>query len=142
MKLQRQVKEEQLQKEEIENSLMYMQKVNKEIENKMKIIEKENLSLRQSFKIVNDKIPELDFLKIKIENMEKDINYKDSIIQYLEEILKENKSKGKINKKIYKYKFLFLFFLVTANDNNLYGNENFITLSNNFTPSKIINRIK
>ena len=65
-----------------------------EIEIRMIKVEKENLNLRQSFKIVNDKIPELDFLKIKIDNMEKDINYKDSIIQYLENILKENKSKN------------------------------------------------
>lgn len=86
--------EEKLQREEIENSLLYMKEVNKEIEIRMIKVEKENLNLRQSFKIVNDKIPELDFLKIKIDNMEKDINYKDSIIQYLENILKENKSKN------------------------------------------------
>ena len=92
-RLQRKVIDQKLQREEIENSMLYMKQLNKDLEAKIFNIEQENINLKKSFKIVNDKIPEIDFLKTKIENKEKEVNYKDSIIHYFENILKENKSK-------------------------------------------------
>ena len=93
--------DEKLKREEIENSMLFVKQLNKDLEAKIFNIEQENINLKNSFKDINDIIPELDFQKTKVENLMKEMEYKDSIIQYFENIIKENNCK----KKFYLYFF-------------------------------------
>lgn len=90
--LQRKVIEEQLQKEECNNTIVYMKQINKELENKINTLENENFILKKGIDQVNDKNNKNDFLLKKCESMENEIKYKESIILYLENLLKSNKS--------------------------------------------------
>ena len=94
--------DEKLKREEIENSMLYVKQLNKDLEAKIFNIEQENINLKNSFKDINDIIPELDFQKTKVENLMKEMEYKDSIIQYFENIIKENNCKKK---------FIYIFFI-------------------------------
>jgi hypothetical protein len=104
--MQRLITDEKLKREEIENSMLFIKQLNKDLEAKIFNIEQENINLKNSLNDINDKIPELEFQKVKIENLIKELEYKDSIIQYFENILKENRSK-----KIIKKNFI-LFYLI------------------------------
>jgi len=94
--------DEKLKREEIENSMLYVKQLNKDLEAKIFNIEQENINLKNSFKDINDIIPELDFQKTKVENLMKEMEYKDSIIQYFENIIKENNCKKN---------FIYIFFI-------------------------------
>lgn len=92
-RLQRNVMEERLQKEECNNTIMYMKQINKDLEYKINSLENENLIIKKGINQVNDKNNEYDFLMKKCESMENEIKYKESIILYLENLLKSNRSK-------------------------------------------------
>ena len=94
--------DEKLKREEIENSMLFVKQLNKDLEAKIFNIEQENINLKNSFKDINDIIPELDFQKTKVENLMKEMEYKDSIIQYFENIIKENNCKKN---------FIYIFFI-------------------------------
>jgi len=85
--------EERLQKEECNNTIMYMKQINKDLEYKINSLENENLIIKKGINQVNDKNNEYDFLMKKCESMENEIKYKESIILYLENLLKSNRSK-------------------------------------------------
>jgi hypothetical protein len=90
-------------REEIENSSQYMKQLNKDLESKINIVEDENKTLKKNIKNVkkliqmSDKLVECDLIKNKATNLENEIRYKDSIINYLESLLKKKKSKKNFN---------------------------------------------
>lgn len=83
--------EERLQKEECNNALLYIKQLNEELEEKIEILEKESIVLKRNADKFNEKDLEIDFLKRKCKKLENEIIYKESIISYLEDILKTYK---------------------------------------------------
>lgn len=72
--------------------MLYIKELNKDLDSKVTSLEQENIKLKRNIKAMNDKTIEIDFLKTKCAKMENEIRYKESIIIYLENILKTNKS--------------------------------------------------
>jgi hypothetical protein len=91
IKLRRKLNDEKLQKEELESSLNYIKQLNKDLESKMSMIEDENKTLKKSFKSANEKLIGQELTKNKNVNLENELRYKESIISYLESLLKNTK---------------------------------------------------
>ena len=62
------------------------------LETKNLILEEENIKFNKNLKNANEKIIELELFKIKSDDLKNELKYKESIIHYLENILKINKS--------------------------------------------------
>jgi hypothetical protein len=90
-KLKRKLNDEKLSKDELDMSLKYVKQMNKDLETKMSILDEENSNLKKQIKSSNDKLKEFELLKNKKINLENELNYKESIINYLETLLKSNK---------------------------------------------------
>jgi len=90
-KLKRKLNDEKLSKDELDMSLKYVKQMNKDLETKMSILEEENSNLKKQIKSANDKLKEFDLVKNKKINFENELKYKESIINYLETLLKSNK---------------------------------------------------
>jgi len=83
-----------------------MKELNKESDDKIEFLQQENLLFRKNtIDKVNEKDLEVEFLKKKCFKLEKEIQYQESIISYLENLLKSNKSK--IN---FKFFFIFIYY--------------------------------
>lgn len=80
--------------EETEATLDYVKKLNKDLETKNNLLEEELVKIKKSIKAANERLIDYDVLKQKFDGMEKEVKYKKSIITYLENILKINKSKN------------------------------------------------
>lgn len=107
--------------EETEATLDYIRKLNKDLETKNYLLEEELIKARKNVKAANERLIGYESLKQKNDDLEKEVKYKKSIIAYLENVLKINKSKIKKLKAfnliiklifIMQTKFLFIYFFV------------------------------
>jgi hypothetical protein len=89
-KLKRKLNDEKLSKDELDMSLKYVKQMNKDLESKMSILEEESNNLKKQLKSANEKLKEFDLLKNRKINLENELKYKESIINYLETLLKSN----------------------------------------------------
>jgi hypothetical protein len=90
-KFRRKLNDEKLQREEAETTSHYIKQLNKDLESKLQMLEEENKNLKKNMKLVNEKLKDLQLTKNKNVNLENEIKYKESIISYLETLLKGTK---------------------------------------------------
>lgn len=89
--------------EKIKNEKDYMNKIdiltkmNKEYENKIEIIENENKSMKEELKNQSEKVSQYEFLSNKLSTLETDLKYKENIISYLENLLKQSNINPNLN---------------------------------------------
>jgi hypothetical protein len=79
--------------QEAEATLDYIKKLNKDLETKNTLLEDELVKTKKNIKAANEKLIDYEILKQKNDGLEKEVEYKKSIIVYLENILKVDKSK-------------------------------------------------
>jgi len=94
--LKSEMEEQKAKYKEIEITLEYIRKLNKDLESKNAILEEELINSKKNIKIANERLIENEKIKEKNEVLEKELTYKQSIISYLENIMKINKSNYKI----------------------------------------------
>jgi len=86
-------KEEKIKRQETENQLLQLKIQLKDSENYRKTLEDQFREYKQNYNSTVDKLKEMDNLKNHVDNIEMEIKNKDSIIKYLEALIKLNKSK-------------------------------------------------
>ena len=100
MLLKTELANQQTSYKEIENKYSYLSKIKNEMENKIDLLERENCDYKKEVNELNDKLENLDVFRRKIATLENDLKYKDSVILYLENSIKNSTSFSK-SKKYY-----------------------------------------
>lgn len=95
--MQRNIEDKMKNEKDYMNKIDILTKMNKEYESKIDIIENENKTMKEELKNQSEKASQCEFLSNKLSTLETDLKYKENIISYLENLLKQSNINPNLN---------------------------------------------
>lgn len=95
--MQRNIEDKMKNEKDYMNKIDILTKMNKEYESKIELIENENKTMKEELKNQSEKASQCEFLSNKLSTLETDLKYKENIISYLENLLKQSNINPNLN---------------------------------------------
>ena len=95
--MQRNIEDKMKNEKDFMNKIDILTKMNKEYESKIELIENENKTMKEELKNQSEKASQCEFLSNKLSTLETDLKYKENIISYLENLLKQSNINPNLN---------------------------------------------
>ena len=129
--------------EDLMNKLNSINNLNEELENKNHNLQNENIIMRKKYNELSENLNNNDLIRNKNEMLLNDLNYKNSVIKYLENLLRRTNLNPKLfTENTYKEEYIKS---LNNNDNEFNINENLIDNNDsisNFNNIKLYNNKK
>ena len=95
--MQRNIEDKMKNEKDYMNKIDILTKMNKEYKSKIELIENENKTMKEELKNQSEKASQCEFLSNKLSTLETDLKYKENIISYLENLLKQSNINPNLN---------------------------------------------